>query len=402
MMNLSSLSKAKIIITAVLVLSLIETARVFNTSGIDHVLTPSLVSILSAAVLFFITKTKNEIARILEICKRLGKGDFSVRITDIKEQGEVGEMMWSINEMTDYIDAYVRESTAALDHIKRNRYYRRILANGLHGDLLNASKIINKATDGVAEKMGGFIGIANDVDKSLNNVVTKIGSNVATLENTAKSMASTVETTRKDATSAVKTSDIAFQGVQSIAASAEEMSAAIAEISHQISVTNDLAIKTSHNTSESRETMVKLVETSQKINQIVKLIEDIAEKTNLLSLNATIEAARAGEAGKGFAVVANEVKTLAQQTGKATEEVNKQIEDIQKATKAVEGSFSNIENMINDIKQSTSIVSAAIEEQSAASKEISENASRAFTSVKGMLQNVSEIERAAQKMLIPL
>jgi len=395
MMNLSSLSKSKLLVTAGLVFTGIEIFSIVRISPIDkYALAASLIAaVLILLAMYYSAKADSEIKRVMRICSRLGRGDFSVRITGIKEKGDLGEMLWTINEMTDNIDAYVRESTAAMLHISQNKYFRKLLLDGMDGDLLRAANIINAATKSVAKKMDGFVGIASDFDSSLKDVVKDINKTVTVLENTSTTMEGTVKSARTGANDAVNSSNIADGGVQSIAAAAEEMSAAIREISSQIAKTNNLANSATNKSAESKIIITELIKTSAKISEIVKLINDIAEKTNLLALNASIEAARAGDAGKGFAVVANEVKTLASQTSHATEDVTAQITAIQSAANNVEKSFLNIEEIVNDINSSTSIVATAIEEQSAAAQEIASNADRASDSVHHMVSDVKGIEK---------
>lgn len=138
-----------------------------------------------------------------------------------------------------------------------------------------------------------------------------------------------------------------------------------------------------------------LAEASQKIGVIVRLITDIAEQTNLLALNATIEAARAGEAGKGFAVVAAEVKNLANQTAKATDDIGSQINGIQAATEQAVKSLAEITNVVSQVDEVTSAIAAAVEEQSAATKEIAGNVQQASSGTVTVTENIAEVTRSA-------
>ncbi|MCA9067106.1 MAG: hypothetical protein KDA96_28795, partial [Planctomycetaceae bacterium] len=179
--------------------------------------------------------------------------------------------------------------------------------------------------------------------------------------------------------------------VQTISAAAEEMSSSIAEISQQMNRTSEIAHGAVSKAEASGAMVQELAETSQKIGEVVSLIQDIADQTNLLALNATIEAARAGEAGKGFAVVASEVKDLAGQTAKATEEISSQIQSIQSATHSAVTAFAEIGDIIREINESATIVASAIEEQNAASREIASNAEKASGGTSQVAANVNEM-----------
>ena len=396
MMNFSSLSKSLFLAVGTVFLLLVMDVVLWLRGhlGIDMVVVSGLMFLTAGASLFFNLKVRNEILRVTRACKSLAKGDFSVRLTNITEKGDIGELLWSINEMTDYSDAFIRESTAAMEYVSRNQYFRRILEEGMHGALLAGARTINRATKSVEEKMNGFVNVANDVDATLKDVATGINGTVSSLGSTAGAMEDAVKGARSNADAAVAKSDVTSQNVQTISAAAEEMSAAVAEISQQVARTLKISAQAVEGVDNAKNIMQTLVDTSKKIGDVVRLIEDIAAQTNLLALNATIEAARTGDAGKGFAVVASEVKQLAGQTAKATDEVNGQIKSIQSATRDVANSFSGISDIIGQINESTTIVAAAIEEQSAASREIASSAEKASTGTTGMAADVKEINQS--------
>ncbi len=396
MMNLSSLSKTRISLCFGVLISFIVT--VINLFEGKDSYTALLMLIPLVGAMYFLERSRREIIRTTNVCKALTKGDFTSRVTHIHEKGDLGEFQWSVNEMTDYTDAFIREATASMLYVSRNQYFRRILEDGLHGDLLAGARIINKATEGVALKMAGFKKIAYDVDESLGVVAANINKSVSTLQTTAENMVSTVTLSRTGANAAVQKSDVTSQNVQTISAAAEEMSSAVAEISQQVARTSRISTEAVSKTEDAKRTMDDLVQASQKINEVLQIIEDIAAQTNLLALNATIEAARAGDAGKGFAVVASEVKQLAGQTSKATEEVKRQITNIQNATNDAARAFSGVGTTIAEINESTTIVAAAIEEQSAASREIAASAEQASNGTIGMANDVRGIDQGMQQV----
>jgi methyl-accepting chemotaxis protein len=189
----------------------------------------------------------------------------------------------------------------------------------------------------------------------------------------------------------------ATSGVQSAAAASEELSASIVEISRQVAQAADISREAVGAAAETSEAMEGLSAAASRIGEVVKLITAIAAQTNLLALNATIEAARAGEAGRGFAVVASEVKGLAGQTAKATDEIRAQIEDVQRATQAAVEAIAGISGRIGRINEASSAIAAAIEEQGAATQEITSNTQRAARSAHDVSSNIASVtERAAQ------
>jgi len=355
-------------------------------------ITLSVLTVVAAALaMWFMHGVSRDVRRATEIADRLAHGDFSVRITRIDDTGEIGTLLWAINDMTDHVDAFIRESSAAMDYVSRNQYFRRILENGMHGALLHGARVINRATEAVERKMKGFVDVATNFDTSLKSVVGDINMSIGTLSDSASNMNMVVTSTRDSVEGAAAKSDNASSGTQSISSAAEEMSASIAEISQQVSHTRDIASRAVAEANGSREAVRELVDVSEKIGEIVAVIMGIAGQTNLLALNATIEAARAGEQGRGFAVVAAEVKQLAGETAKATQEIEEHIAAIQSVTERVANAFTSIGGVVEEVNGSTTVVAAAIEEQSAASREIASSSERAAAGVTGMAADVHEV-----------
>ncbi len=390
MMNLSSLSKAKIF--AALTMGSALACPFFPVPG------AAAVCAFTALGFYNIHKAQRNIRKATAVCKKLEKGDFETRLTHIPRDGEISELLWSINEMTDCMDAFVRESTAAMEHVSRNQYFRRILEAGLQGGLLNGARIINNATQNVADKMNGFTAIANDVDTSLINVMSQINSTVLSLEESTTVMQSSVSQARSETEKAIDNSNQTSLSSQSISAAAEEMSASIAEISTQITKTASISNEAVSMANDAGSVVQALAETAKSISEVISLIQEIAEQTNLLALNATIEAARAGDAGKGFAVVATEVKALASQTAKATEEIRSHITEVQSATGNAVSSFEDIGKIVSDISEACNVVAAAVEQQNAASKEIAVNAERASSATQSVSSNIHDLGKNVQQV----
>ena len=171
--------------------------------------------------------------------------------------------------------------------------------------------------------------------------------------------------------------------VQTVAASAEELSSSIQEISRQVTQSSSIAQNAVGQANRTEAMVGRLVEASQKIGEVMALIQTIAGQTNLLALNATIEAARAGEAGRGFAVVANEVKALSSQTAKATDEITSQIQEIRDATGSTVNAIREIGTTIGQMNEITGSIAAAVEEQGAATNEIARSVQQAAQGAQG-------------------
>jgi methyl-accepting chemotaxis protein len=198
-------------------------------------------------------------------------------------------------------------------------------------------------------------------------------------------------------TSAASASEQTSANVQAVASGAEELSASIGEISRRVAEASRISGQAVEQSRRTNEIVAGLSASASRIGDVVNLINNIAAQTNLLALNATIEAARAGEAGKGFAVVASEVKSLAMQTSKATEEIGGHIAGVQKTTTEAVGAIGDISTTIDTINEISSTIASAVEEQNAVTKEISSNMHTASTGVKAITQNMSQIMAATNE-----
>jgi methyl-accepting chemotaxis protein len=212
---------------------------------------------------------------------------------------------------------------------------------------------------------------------------------------TASTLFATSHKASQRAVGAVHTSNEASANVEIAASAANELSASIEEISRQLGQTSKLVGIAASEASASNDQISSLAKAAQKIGDVVKLIQDVTGQINLLALNATIEAARAGEAGRGFAVVAAEVKSLAVQTGKATEEIAAHIAGVQTSTGAAVEAIRRIVERMQEINRHTAAVSASVQEQNAATGEITQNVTGAASGTKEILTALSEVAGAA-------
>ncbi|WP_193182976.1 methyl-accepting chemotaxis protein [Nisaea sediminum] len=239
--------------------------------------------------------------------------------------------------------------------------------------------------------------ITQNFDKAVSEALRSVASATTELDSTAQSMAGIAENTQSQADSVAAASSEASSNVDMVAAAAEQLASSIREIGQQVSESTRISAEASEQAEHTRESVVGLDQAAQKVGEIVGLINDIAEQTNLLALNATIEAARAGEAGKGFAVVASEVKNLANQTAKATEEITTQIAAMQSETASAVNAIRTITETVARVSEIATGIASAVEEQNSATSEISRNVQEAAQGTQMVSANISSMTEGAQE-----
>jgi methyl-accepting chemotaxis protein len=253
------------------------------------------------------------------------------------------------------------------------------------------------------DELGDLTTAINKMSGSLKQMILAITDNATHVASAAEELNSTSQqiTANSEETSAQadvvsKAAQTVSQNLQTVATGAEEMGASIKEIAKNATEAARVATSAVKVAETTTVTVSKLGDSSTEIGQVIKVITSIAQQTNLLALNATIEAARAGEAGKGFAVVANEVKELAKETAKATEDISRKIEAIQTDTKAAVDAIASISGVINQISDISSTIATAVEEQNATTNEMSRNVSEAAQSSGEITSNMTGMTEAAQ------
>ncbi|WP_179714441.1 methyl-accepting chemotaxis protein [Nocardioides lianchengensis] len=255
-------------------------------------------------------------------------------------------------------------------------------ASGCTGDL-------QKAFNRSAENVSGIVG-------TVSSSAVAVAAASEELSASSQQIAAGAEETSVQAGVVSGAADEVSRNVGTVAAGAEEMGASIREIAHSANEAARVAAEAVTTVEVTNETVAKLGTSSQEIGNVVKVITSIAEQTNLLALNATIEAARAGEAGKGFAVVANEVKELAQETARATEDISRRVEAIQADTSGAVVAIGEIAEIITSINDYQNTIAAAVEEQTATTNEMSRNVAEASTGSGEIATNISGVAAAAE------
>jgi len=248
-----------------------------------------------------------------------------------------------------------------------------------------------------ADKQRAMMELANKFEASIQAVVGDVMADASEMCQATQKMSRTANDANERSRVVADASQHASDNVQTVAAAAEELSASISEISQRVSQAAGVASKAAADSDHINNTVEGLASAASKIGEVIGLINEIASQTNLLALNATIEAARAGEAGKGFAVVASEVKALASQTAKATDEISAQISAIQSETQEVVDNIRGIRTTIMQVNEISSSIAAAVEEQGAATKEIAHNVQQAASGTNNVSQNIESVTSATEE-----
>jgi methyl-accepting chemotaxis protein len=326
--------------------------------------------LLSLVIGAFISRAISlPIQQLTGVTKKLADGDLSVEIPDTQRGDEVGVLAKTVEVFKEGL---------------------------LHSQTLQTQQ--NEQQEQELKRADDLNNIVKNFEVQVTEVVNLFSKTSEDMQAAAGSLGGSVETSERTASNVEHASNLAMGNVQTVAEAVQDMTSSIQEISTQVNNTQSVITSAVDKTEYANSETDKLVASAAQIGDIISLIQDIAEQTNLLALNATIESARAGEAGKGFAVVANEVKSLATQTGQATEKIALNIKEMQDISGSVTAAIQEIRGAIDEVNHYSSSVASAIEEQSSVTSGIANNMQSAASGVSEITENMTEVIRAVSEV----
>ncbi len=330
----------------------------------------ALIGVLLIAVTILVTRSIiNPISGLVSVMRRLASGDMHMTVPGGNRRDEIGAMAGTVAVFKDNM----------------------IETDRLRGEQVEAEQ------RGSRQRKADMERIAGEFERAVGSIVNTVSSASTELEAAAATLTQTAETAQSLSTQVATRSEQASANVNSVAACVEQLSSSVREIGRQVQESSQIAAVAVQQAEATDARIAEMSQLATRIGDVVKLITNVAEQTNLLALNATIEAARAGDAGRGFAVVAQEVKALASQTAKATDEISTQISAMQLATSGSVAAIEEIGGTISRISEIASTIAAAVEEQGAATSEISRSVQQVATGTTQMTANISDVSRGASE-----
>jgi len=343
-------------------------AQVWESKRTVAIAATLVMVVLGAITLLIARQMSSALAAMTKALNQLDQGNFEITLPGLKRSDELGDMARSIDRFRLKITDKVRQAVLLED--EQRQVAERIKGKALHD-------------------------MAEAVERETSTAVGEVALGTGQMAGNATSMTASALTLEKNSSSVAAAAEQALANTQTVAKASSQLAASIAQISSQVSASREFTRKAVAASSAAQSTIAKLSDAADKVGAVTSLISEIAGQTNLLALNATIEAARAGEAGRGFAVVASEVKSLAEQTAKATSEISQQIAEIQDSTRASVASIGAIGEVIRNVETVSSSIADSIGVQSKMTVEISRTVEETSIAAREVAIQIAAVSREA-------
>ncbi len=311
----------------------------------------------------------NPLIKMTDVMGRLAGGELDVDIEGSDRADEIGDMAKTV--------LIFRDNAQEVERLKTQQEQAELRAE--------------------QDKKTAMDNLASSFEEAVFGVVERVASSAKDMQTVATQVSGTAVESEGKASEVAANAQQTSANVQAMAAAVEEMTVALSEVSQQVTTATQLTSEASNQASATNTQIKSLVTTAEKVGDVVSLISDIADQTNLLALNATIEAARAGDAGKGFAVVASEVKSLANQTNRATDEIGQLIGEMQSATGESASAIEAINESVSNVNNVAAAIAAAVEEQNATTSEISNSVQEAARGTQAVTDTIGMVASAASE-----